>query len=74
MWSGTVFLSYFAYGQNNVSANIFWEMLEYLIFGGYMVYEFIKQQRAKASSSNWAHDLKGVSNGLSVNPFWSVAQ
>lgn len=52
VWSGTVFLSYFAYGQNNVNANIFWEMLEYLIFGGYMVYEFIKQQRAKASSSN----------------------
>lgn len=52
VWSGTVFLSYFAYGQNNVNANIFWQMLEYLIFGGYMVYEFIKQQRAKASSSN----------------------
>ena len=52
VWSGTVFLSYFAYGQNNVSANTFWETLEYLIFGGYMLYEFIKQHRAKASSSN----------------------
>lgn len=52
VWSGTVFLSYFAYGQNYVSDNTIWETLEYLIFGGYMVYEFIKQQRAKASSSN----------------------
>ena len=52
VWSGTVFLSYFAYGQNYVSANTLWEMLEYLIFGGYLLYEFIKQQRAKASSSS----------------------
>lgn len=52
VWSGTVFLSYFAYGQNDVSDNIIWETLEYLIFGGYLVYEFIKQYHAKASSSS----------------------
>jgi len=50
VWSGTVFLSYFAYHQNHVSDNIIGEVLEYSIFGGYLLYELIVQQRAKASS------------------------
>ena len=50
VWSGSVFLSYFAYHQNVVSENLIWILLEYLIFGGYMMFEVVRQHRAKASS------------------------
>ena len=42
VWSGTVFLSYFAYGQNNVSANTFWEMLRVFNFWGIYVVRVYK--------------------------------
>jgi hypothetical protein len=50
IWSATVFLSYFAYHQNDVSTNTFWEFIEYLSFGMVLLFELIKNKKTTTSS------------------------
>ena len=52
VWSATVFLSYFGYQQNGVDDNTFWKLIEYFSVGMYLLFEGLKNQKTKASSSS----------------------
>lgn len=52
VWSGTIFLSYFAYQQDLVSDNSLWEAVEYFSVGAYMLYELSNAKGLRASSSS----------------------
>jgi len=52
VWSGTIFLSYFAYQQDLVSDNSLWEAVEYFSVGAYMLYELSNAKELRASSSS----------------------
>ena len=46
IWSGVVFLSYSAYGENTVDENLWLVAMEYLVVISYAVWEFNKTERA----------------------------
>jgi hypothetical protein len=52
VWSGTIFLSYFAYQQDFVSDNSLWVAVEYFSVGAYLLYELSNAKGLRASSSS----------------------
>lgn len=49
IWSGMVFLSYSAYGENKVDENLWLVAIEYLTVIGYAAWEFNKQEKISSS-------------------------